>query len=526
MNNRCALLVLGIALSAGLHAQAPAMAWEAFFNGSLPGEDEARALIVAPDNTVYVTGSSTNIAPQGTISTLRYASDGTQLWADHPYGPSQDSQNGGMDMAIDPWGHVFVCGNFSANAGDLCVVKYKPSGRIWRRNFEQYPTADVPDEATGIAVDANGEVYVSGTITSTSGMGLESYILKVDSAGNELWHDAFSPSSADETATDIAVSPGGNVFVGGGWWNVDGSSGIDLSTARYSTNGLAQWKRGFSAVGMDDAALRIRATVNDGLLAAGIATIGSTPDAVVVARDASGAVLWSATHAGTGNVDDAAVDVRELSDGRVAAAVHSRELVNGSLRHTVTTLLIDAGTVVWSRQFTGDAGLGAWPTSMIVDAADNIYIAGYAIVAGGATTDGLVLKYDVGGTLTWSIPYDGGANSNDRFNAIALNSAGDVVVCGTSHTSTTESRYVTVQFGNAVGVDEMMAEDRLAVFPNPANDRITITGIKPNAPIEVFDALGGRVAIERAPSINVSTWADGIYFVKVEGIVQRLVVQH
>ena len=110
MNNRCALLVLGIALSAGLHAQAPAMAWEAFFNGSLPGEDEARALIVAPDNTVYVTGSSTNIAPQGTISTLRYASDGTQLWADHPYGPSQDSQNGGMDMAIDPWGHVFVCG--------------------------------------------------------------------------------------------------------------------------------------------------------------------------------------------------------------------------------------------------------------------------------------------------------------------------------------------------------------------------------------------------------------------------------
>ena len=64
------------------------------------------------------------------------------------------------------------------------------------------------------------------------------------------------------------------------------------------------------------------------------------------------------------------------------------------------------------------------------------------------------------------------------------------------------------------------------MFPNPANDRITITGIKPNAPIEVFDALGGRVAIERAPSINVSTWADGIYFVKVEGIVQRLVVQH
>ena len=64
-------------------AQPPAMAWEAFFNGSLPGTDEASALVIAPDNSIYVTGASTNLAPQGTITTVRYSSSGTQLWADH-----------------------------------------------------------------------------------------------------------------------------------------------------------------------------------------------------------------------------------------------------------------------------------------------------------------------------------------------------------------------------------------------------------------------------------------------------------
>ncbi|MBK8498878.1 MAG: T9SS type A sorting domain-containing protein [Flavobacteriales bacterium] len=525
MKARCTLFLLFIASSRMASAQAPPMAWQSFFDGSLPGLDEANALLIAPDNSIYVTGGSTNIAPQGTITTIRYSASGAQLWADHPYGPSQDSQNKGVGMAIDPWGHVYVCANFSANAGDIAVIKYKPTGRIWRHNYEQYPTADVYDEARAIAVDAQGEVYVAGAITSTGGMGMDNYLLKVDSAGAQVWNNDFAVSSADEYATDVAISPVGHVYVGGQWWNTAFSGGVNMSVARFNGQG-AVWNQSFEADGWSDYTAAIAPTANDGVLLCGSATINATADAVIVARNAAGAELWHVVHAGTGNVDDDAVEVSELSDGRVVAVVHSREQVGASLRHAITTLLIDDGAVVWSEQYLGDAALGAWPTDLAVDAADNIYISGYAVAAGNAHTDGVVLKYSAAGALVWSIPYDGGSSKDDRFNAIALNSAGDVVVCGSSHTTTTDSRYVTVQFGNAVGVQESGGlVSAPAVFPSPATDRVRFTGLAPNAPAQVFDALGQFVAaVPRTHQLDVSDWTAGLYFLRTPERTVRFVV--
>lgn len=503
------------------------MAWEAFFNGSLPGADEARALLVAPDNSVYVTGAATHLAPQGTITTLRYSSSGDPLWVDHVYGPSQDSQNAGVGLAIDPWGHVYVCGNFSANDGDIAVVKYSPAGRIWRHNYEQYETADVFDEAFAIAIDTLGEAYVAGSITSTAGMGLESYLLKVDSAGTRLWNNFFSVSSADEQATDVAISPSGHVYAGGHWWNTSVSGGINMGVARFNAQGTV-WNRAFAAPGPDDRTAAIAATADDGVLACGSATLGASPDAVIVARDAAGNQLWSVVHAGTGNADDDAVAVHELSDGRVAAVVHSRETVGASLRHAITVLLIDNGSVAWSAQYTGEAGLGAWPTALVVDGADNLYISGYMIAGGGASTDAVVLKYQPNGALDWSIPYDGGSGLDDRFYDIALNAAGDVVVCGTSEASATDSRYVTVQFGNAVGLsEEASIVAHPAVFPNPVAHRAQLTGLAPNAPVQVFDALGQAVtAVQRGGAIDASNWMNGLYFAHTPGGIVRFAVQH
>jgi Secretion system C-terminal sorting domain len=532
MKHRYALLIAAsFVRSLVALAQPPAMAWEAFFNGSLPGTDETSALIIAPDNSIYVTGSSTNLAPQGTITTIRYSAAGSQLWADHVYGPSQETQNKGSDMAMDPWGNVFVCGNFSASSGDLGVIKYNSSGRLWRENYEQYPMADVLDEALGIAVDAQGNAYVAGYITSTAGMGLDSYTLKVDSAGTELWHDAFSLSSSDDVARDVAISPAGNIYVGGDWWNVGGAGGIDISTVRFAADGTRLWDEGYEVAGWTDELSRIAATAADGVIACGSATT-TTPDAVVVARDASGAELWHVTYAGSGNVDDDAVDVHELSDGKVAAVIHSRELVSGSLRHSITTLLIDAGTVLWTMHYEGTSGLGAWPTAMTIDANNNIFISGYMVAPGNTTTDAVVLKYTPSGTLEWSIPYDGGSSMDDRFNAIGVNPYGDVVVSGTSHTSTTDSRYVTVQYGNAVGVnDPFVGNESVNVFPNPASTRLNINAPQHHGPCEVFNALGERVLVTSTPrSIDVSAWNEGLYFLRTDNgsrtTTSRFTVQH
>ncbi len=89
--------------------------------------------------------------------------------------------------------------------------------------------------------------------------------------------------------------------------------------------------------------------------------------------------------------------------------------------------------------------------------------------------------------------------------------------------------YAAVTFGvndGSIGIHEQAIGDDPVVYPNPAKERMNFLGPARNQPVEVFDALGKRMITTRANSIDVSEWADGIYFVKAEGRTQRIVVQH
>ncbi|HMZ48307.1 MAG TPA: hypothetical protein PL106_00775 [Flavobacteriales bacterium] len=489
-----ALSAFGLALD--MSAQGPALAWESFFDGSLPGVDQANALLVAGDNSVYVTGQSTNLAPQGTITTLHYGSSGQQIFVDHVYGAAQETVNKGVALASDNIGHVYVCGAISNNGGDLALIKYRSSGRVWRENYEQYPNAEVEDQATGVAVDAEGRVYLAGYITSTSGMGYDHFLIATDSAGSVLWADDPALSSADEFAFDVAISASGQPLLAGDWWNVDGSSGIDMSTLRYTVNGTHLWDRSFEGVGSDDHLRSLLATADDGAVLCGHAMGDSDQDMTVVKFDAVGSQEWAVQYPGSGNADDEAVEAVELSDGRIAVVGRSRELVDGSLRHAIIVLVIDAGVVVWNAQYTGENELGAWPTGIATDGLDNIHVSGYAVGAGGDYTDGVVLSYDADGTLAWSIGYDGPAGFDDRFNDIALNSMGDVLVCGSTGTSATATRYVTVQYGNAVGVDEAgRRPEALDVRQGDRANCFVINGLSPGEGLRALDALGNELPL-------------------------------
>lgn len=79
--------------------------------------------------------------------------------------------------------------------------------------------------------------------------------------------------------------------------------------------------------------------------------------------------------------------------------------------------------------------------------------------------------------------------------------------------------------GLALGTPEV-AQAEWALFPNPVDERISLSGIGPNAQVDVFDALGSRVLTARANTIDVSAWAEGIYLVKAGGGTQRILIQH
>lgn len=78
---------------------------------------------------------------------------------------------------------------------------------------------------------------------------------------------------------------------------------------------------------------------------------------------------------------------------------------------------------------------------------------------------------------------------------------------------------VTVEEYNTVGVPQHKAASKVRVYPNPVSNDLTVTLPSANSKITIFDSVGRRVhegfeTGDRAV-INVSQYARGVYFVKV-----------
>src|SRR5205807_1639347 len=113
-------------------------------------------------------------------------------------------------------------------------------------------TANGVDTATATAVDAQGNVFVTG-YAQEQGNGLDYVTLKYNSAGVLLWRAAYNrPADQDDQATALALDSAGNVYVTGA--SRGSSSGWDYATLKYDSNGNRLWVARYNGAGQDDAA--------------------------------------------------------------------------------------------------------------------------------------------------------------------------------------------------------------------------------------------------------------------------------
>lgn len=108
-----------------------------------------------------------------------------------------------------------------------------------------------------------------------------------------------------------------------------------------------------------------------------------------------------------------------------------------------------AGAPGWSHLWDGPDGLADNAEGMVVDGAGNVYVCGTTQRTGG-DTDSVVLKYDASGTLKWQTIYDP-EGLTDGARAIGLDAAGDVYVAGWSATSGSGNDVYTAKFRSAGG---------------------------------------------------------------------------
>jgi beta-propeller repeat-containing protein len=432
------LLAFGAALPE-LSAQTPPdMLWAR----RAGGVDSDVGYAVATDSfgNIYVAGAfyGTNDVPSvqplvsaglSDIFVAKYNADGGLLWARRAGGTSYDEARG---VAVDGAGNVYVTGLFqlTANFGptnlissgqsDVFISKYDPGGNLqWARRAG----GNDFEESHAIVLDSSTNLYIAGYFDANANFGSialrnnssssDIFVAKCDRNGNFLWaHQAGG--DGEDIASAIALDPAANVYVTGYFEGSAvfegtnlvsaGTSGLrDVFFASYTSAGTFRWVRQAGGAAEDS---------GNG-----------------VAADDQGSVY--------------------VTGSFTTPATFTSTNLTGSGEDIFLAKYNSAGTLAWVRRAGGNNAIyGDGGESVALDAARNVYVAGYFSGTGNFGTTNLpssgfddvfVAKYNPAGNLQW-VRKAGGANLDVPY-AVAIDSGTNICVTG--------SFYATATFGGS-----------------------------------------------------------------------------
>lgn len=189
-------------------------AWKKIYTGPTNYRDEANAITIDSEGYVIIAGYSENY-----MCTIKYQTDGTQEWISTYTKPATTNAHAvAYDVATDEDGNIYVTGYCEvADAPadkDFCTVKYNASGnREWVKTYNG--TGNRYDEAKSVAVDDNGNVYVTGSSYGNSS-GEDFVTIKYDAFGKVTWLMRYNgPGNSVDVPVKIALDKVGDVIVAG-----------------------------------------------------------------------------------------------------------------------------------------------------------------------------------------------------------------------------------------------------------------------------------------------------------------------
>ncbi len=398
----------------------------------------------------------------------------------------------GRSVAVDAASNVYVVGTYSsafsfgstgmgiAGTTDIFIAKYNSKGDgLWIQRITGNGTDGIKD----IAIDANGDVYVAGEVSSNAGyfanpddvrLGIaarktvngksDAFLAKYNRDGNLIWFRNYGGGNPEE-ATSIALHPSGiyltgtfgavNTLLGSitlGGQGVEGKSEMFLAKLNYSGDVLwAVSSGGFesdfaSSVVVDPqgnvymlGSYESPGTFRSASGASAMHSSNVTPDIFIAKYDSFGNLqAFHKGNSGTfvyGNslaINNGALYATGIVGGnRYGSTPVDYRGGEGDIflaRYNLSTLNME-----WIRT-AGSPGFDAG-NKMVFDKTGNIYLAGLlsdncrfgstVVRALGNDTDGFLAQYDANGNFRFakslgSVQYDG-------FNSIAINNSGTQV---------------------------------------------------------------------------------------------------
>ncbi len=142
-------------------------AWVRKYNGPGNSEDIAGFIAVDGSDNVYVTGASYGSGTNNDYCTIKYDASGNELWVKRYNGPT-NNHDVAWGIAVDGSGNVYVTG-YSWSSGtnyDYTTIKYDTNGNeLWVQIYNG--PGNSTDNVYDIAIDGSGNVYVTGRSVGT-----------------------------------------------------------------------------------------------------------------------------------------------------------------------------------------------------------------------------------------------------------------------------------------------------------------------------------------------------------------------
>ena len=356
-------------------------------------------------------------------------------------------------MTMDATGNIYVTGQTMLTGGAQAIgtVKYNSEGvQQW---IATYAGTDANNEmGKSVAVDASGNVYVTG-FSATTGAALDIATVKYNSAGVQQWAVRYNGAgNAFDEGTKVSVDASGNVYVFG--HATSAATGIDLVTIKYNSAGVQQWLTTYNGTNNSEevsASMSIDASGNIYVLGKTRVDVFSTAF-VTIKYNNSGVQQWAKIYAGPGNSEDTPTSLVLDAAGNVYSAGTTYG-AGPQMDYTVVKYN-NAGDQQWVARYNGPENLGDQATAVAVDASGNVYVTGFSE---SATTmnDIVTIKYNSAGAQQWLQRYNGADNLSDNGNAIAVDASGNVYITGYTVSTASSSDYLTIRY-NSAGVQQWL----------------------------------------------------------------------
>ena len=341
-------------------------------------------------------------------------------------------------VAVDSIGNTYVVGgaestNFPASGGlqttlkgaeDVFVMKINPSGSA--KLYSTYLGGGGPDEGHGIAVDVQGNAYITGSagsidfpvknaIQATQGGSGDAFLAKLNATGSALIYCTYLGGSGLDTASAVAVDATGSAYVTGSTFSTDFPTKDPFQSVK-----------------------------------------GAQQDAFVAKINPAGTAWVYATYLGGNNVDEGnGIAVDAAGNAYVAGYTASSDFpvqspfqslnAGNSVDAFVTKLNPAGSALVYSTYLGGSAT--DYATAIAVDSSGSAYVTGVVTsddfplanpidnkLGSHAVDDAFVTKFNPSGSSLMYSTYLGGGSADDAY-AIAVDPSGNAYITGRTNSS-------------------------------------------------------------------------------------------